>query len=246
MADRLLCEARHHHAGWRKPERFRRQDGSAKYPDEKWEPRPGWIGRGRLRSRTQPSSCTQHAALRTTWFAGDGLSRNRRKRNFCCRRSRILSGPDHGRRPPANALGERPRAGPCRRRKHDREKTNSLRTNPLFLDRNVRFAAALCRRFQRAADSGRSARHLREEKVSGALLSRRQAARDPALQSDRSRSGIGQERIAARPGKIARGPCLNRIRLEFPAGCCRPEQVSSPTACEKPDAIAVQMASLVS
>src|SRR5438067_6218539 len=54
MADRLLCEARRYHAGWRKPERFRRQDGSAKYPDEKWEPRPGWIGRCRLRRRTQP------------------------------------------------------------------------------------------------------------------------------------------------------------------------------------------------
>src|SRR5947207_13675106 len=181
VVDRLLREARHHGVDRRELKWFRRQDGAAKYPDEKWEPRSGRTGHSRLRRRTKPRSRPQYAAFRPLRLAGHRISRNRGERNFCRWRSGILSRSHHGWSAPPDALGERASARLGCGSEHDRQKKNSLRTNPLFLDGDVRSAAALCRRFQLAADSGRSPRHLRQEKVSGALLSRRETARDPAL-----------------------------------------------------------------
>jgi len=127
--------------------------------------------------------------------------------------------------------GRRARAGLVAGGNMTGKKRNSLRQIPI-LDRNFRFAAPLCRRFQRAATRVDLRGTYAKKKVSARYYQGESCARSCFAIRPIAKWNY-QERIAARPGKIARGPCLKSNPLEFPAGCCRPEQVSSPRGLPK-------------
>ena len=119
-------------------------------------------------------------------------SRDRRERHLRRGRSGVLSGSIDGRGAAANALGQCARTRARRGREHDREEAHPLRTDSVFLDRDVRFEDGFRRRFQSATDARRPEGHAREEAFCRALLSGRQAPRDFALRRVAEGSGFGE------------------------------------------------------
>ena len=117
---------------------------------------PGRACRRRMRSRTESRPCAQHSISGSAWVAGHRISRDRGKRNLRHRRSGLLPGQDHGWHAAADALGKCPRARSGSRRQHDGEEAHPLRTSPVLLDRDVRFANGFRRRFHTAAYSRES------------------------------------------------------------------------------------------
>src|SRR5207245_122760 len=110
---------------------------------------------------------------------------------------------------------------------HDGKKTNSLRTDSVFLDGDVRFNDAFRGRFQRAANACRSSRDLCKEEVRCTVLSGRETARHFALSSNAARSGGSENAVAQRTRQIVatslghESPATVSSRIVDPFGCAQ-------------------------